>query len=45
MVNKPRGIHLCGNLDWDFLLGLDMDVLSLDIYTNVEVFSSYASSI
>jgi len=27
MVNKPRGIHLCGNPDWDFLLGLDMDVL------------------
>jgi len=20
MVNKPRGIHLCGNPDWDFLL-------------------------
>jgi len=45
MVNKPRGIHLCGNPDWDFLLGLDMDVLSLDIYTNAEIFSSYASSI
>jgi hypothetical protein len=45
MVNKPRGIHLCGNPDWDFLLGLDMDIVSLDIYTNAEVFSSYASSI
>lgn len=45
MVNKPRGIHLCGNPDWDFLLGLDMDILSLDIYTNAEIFSSYASSI
>ena len=45
MVNKPRGIHLCGNPDWDFLLGLDMDVLSLDIYTNAEVFSSYTLSI
>jgi hypothetical protein len=45
MVDRPRGIHLCGNPDWDFLLGLDLDVLSLDIYTNAEVFSAYAPSI
>ncbi|WDN87725.1 hypothetical protein BuS5_00693 [Desulfosarcina sp. BuS5] len=45
MVERPRGIHLCGNPDWDFLLGLDLDILSLDIYTNAEVFSSYAPSI
>ena len=45
MIERPRGIHLCGNPDWDFLLGLDMDVLSMDIYTNAEVFSSYAVSI
>ncbi len=45
MVDRPRGIHLCGNPDWDFLLGLDLDVLSLDIYTNAEIFSSYARSI
>lgn len=45
MVDRPRGIHLCGNPDWDFLLGLDMDILSLDIYTNAEIFASYAPSI
>jgi hypothetical protein len=45
MVERPRGIHLCGNPDWDFLLGLDLDVLSLDIYTNAEIFSAYAQSI
>ena len=45
MIDRPRGIHLCGNPDWDFLLGLDLDVLSMDIYTNAEIFSSYASSI
>ena len=45
MIERPRGIHLCGNPDWDFLLGLDMDVLSLDVYTNGEVFSQYATSI
>jgi hypothetical protein len=45
MVNRPRGIHLCGNPDWDFLLNLDLDILSLDIYQNGEVFSSYSKSI
>lgn len=45
MIERPRGIHLCGNPDWDFLLGLDLDILSLDIYTNAEIFSSYATSI
>ena len=44
-VDRPRGIHLCGNPDWDFLLGLDMDILSLDIHTNAEIFSSYAPAI
>jgi len=45
MVDGPRGIHLCGNPDWDFLLGLDLDILSLDIYTNAEIFSSCVGSI
>jgi len=45
LVDRPRGIHLCGNPDWDFLLSLDLDVLSLDVYTNAEIFASYAASI
>jgi hypothetical protein len=45
MIERPRGVHLCGNPDWDFLLNLDLDVLSLDVYTNGEVFSAYGSSI
>ena len=45
MIERPRGIHLCGNPDWDFLLGLNLDILSLDIYTNAEIFSSHAASI
>ena len=45
MIDRPRGVHLCGNPDWDFLLGLDLDILSLDVYTNGEVFSSYGRSI
>lgn len=44
-VDGPRGIHLCGNPDWDFLLNLDMDILSLDIYTNAEIFCACAGSI
>ncbi len=45
MIERPRGVHLCGNPDWDFLLGLDLDVLSLDAHSNGEVFVAYASSI
>ncbi|MDY6934999.1 MAG: hypothetical protein SVZ03_12365 [Spirochaetota bacterium] len=44
-IERPRGIHLCGNPDWDFLLRLDLDILSLDVYTNSEVFVQYAPSI
>jgi len=45
MIDRPRGIHLCGNPDWDFLLNLDLDILSLDIFSNAERFVSYAPSI
>lgn len=45
LIERPRGIHLCGNPDWDFLLNQDMEILSLDVYANGEVFSSYSRSI
>jgi hypothetical protein len=45
MIDRPRGIHLCGNPDWDFLLNLDLDILSMDVYQNGEIFSSYSGSI
>ncbi len=41
MIDRPRGIHLCGNPDWDFLLGFDMDIVSLDLYTNARVLPLY----
>jgi hypothetical protein len=44
-VERPRGVHLCGNPDWDFLLSLDMEILSMDVYLNAEIFATYASSI
>jgi len=45
LIERPRGIHLCGNPDWDFLLRQDLDVLSLDVFTNGERFTSYTRSI
>ena len=45
MIQRPRGVHLCGNPDWDFLLGQDLDILSMDVYSNGEVFASYGTSI
>jgi hypothetical protein len=44
-IDRPRGIHLCGNPDWEFLLNRDLDILSLDIYTNGEVFRLYGKAI
>jgi len=44
-IDRPRGIHLCGNPDWDFLLNLDLDIISLDAYTNAEIIASYSKAI
>ncbi len=45
MIDRPRGVHLCGNPDWDFLLSLDLDILSMDVYTNGDIFISYSGAI
>ena len=45
MIDRPRGVHLCGNPDWSFLLDLDLEILSLDVFTNGELFASYAKGI
>jgi len=44
-IERPRGIHLCGNPDWEFLLNRDLDILSMDIYTNAEIFQCYGQAI
>jgi hypothetical protein len=44
-IDRPRGIHLCGNPDWEFLLNRDLDILSMDIYTNGEVFRCYGQAV
>ncbi|MFP4446084.1 MAG: hypothetical protein ACLFPD_07535 [Desulfosudaceae bacterium] len=45
MIDRPRGIHLCGNPDWDFLLSLDMDILAMDVYTNGDILAASAQGI
>src|SRR4030042_7043882 len=44
-IEHPRGIHLCGNPDWDFLLHLDIDILSFNAYNCGEIFVKYRDGI
>lgn len=45
-LEGPKGVHLCGNPDWDFLLkSLELDILSIDIYSNGDIFSKYVPEI
>jgi hypothetical protein len=44
-IDHPRGIHLCGNPDWDFLLHLDIDILSFNAYNCGELFVKYRDGI
>jgi hypothetical protein len=44
-IEHPRGIHLCGNPDWDFLLNLDIDILSFNAYNCGDIFIKYKESI
>jgi len=44
-IEHPRGVHLCGNPDWDFLLNLDIDILSFNAYNCGEIFVKYRDSI
>ena len=41
-IEPPRGIHLCGNPDWEFLLNRDIDILSMDTFTNGEILKAYS---
>lgn len=42
-IDGIKGIHLCGNPDWDFLLNAEIDVLSFDAYRRGEVVVRYDS--
>ncbi len=41
----PKGVHLCGNPDWSFLLGMELDVLSIDALAWGHIFSRYQEEI
>ncbi len=40
-VDGPRGLHLCGRPDWDFLLSLNIDILSFNAYAWGDIFVTY----
>lgn len=40
-VHGPRGLHLCGKPDWDFLLSLNIGLLSFNAYASGDVFVTY----
>ncbi len=42
-VEGLKGVHLCGNPDWDFLLNAGIDALSFDAYRRGEVIVRYDS--
>lgn len=45
-VEGPRGVHLCGNPDWSFLLsGLDLDILSVDSFGWGHIFTRYLEEV
>jgi hypothetical protein len=40
-IEGPRGLHLCGRPDWDFLLSLDIEILSFNAYAFGDIFATY----
>lgn len=44
-VYGPKGVHLCGKPDWDFLLSLDIDIISFNAFTEGEIFVSYKKAV
>jgi hypothetical protein len=45
LLEGPKGVHLCGNPDWDFLLQSEVDLISLDAYNNRDILIGYRSGI
>lgn len=45
-LEGPKGVHLCGNPDWSFLLtGINLDILSVDAYGHGEIFTMYTGEL
>ncbi|MBN2025312.1 MAG: hypothetical protein JW854_00920 [Actinobacteria bacterium] len=45
LLEGPRGVHLCGNPDWDFLLQSEVELISLDAYNNRDILVGYRSGL
>lgn len=44
-VRGPQGVHLCGNPDWSFLLGMDLNILSVDTFGWGHIFTRYRDEV
>jgi len=44
-INGVKGIHLCGNPDWNFLLTSNIDMLSFDAYLRGDIFAKYTKQV
>ena len=42
-IDGPRGIHLCGNPDWDFLFSLPLEIISFNAYAFGDIVATYPS--
>jgi hypothetical protein len=45
LVEGGLGIHCCSNTDWEFVLGLNPSVVSIDAYATAKEFLLYSDSI
>jgi hypothetical protein len=43
-IEGPRGLHLCGNPDWDFLFSLPLEIISFNAYAFGEMVATYDSA-
>lgn len=44
-VDGYKGIHICGNSDWDFILSLPIDIVNFDAFNYGESFLLYKEAI
>lgn len=42
-IEGPRGLHLCGNPDWDFLFSLPLEIISFNAYASGDMVATYKS--
>jgi hypothetical protein len=45
LVEGGLGIHCCSNTDWEFVLGLNPSVVSIDAYTTAKEFLLYSDAV